>query len=363
MRAVALLLGLVVATNAARAQGVSVVSGIVRDENGAPIREALVSIDPDSLSLRARTAADGRYRIFAVPRGTYEVRIVRIGHRPLSQLINVNAEAVTFDAVLNSVPIRLDNVTVRVARPGLYGRVMSRGIELLPHEPTPIRAANIQVVNEPYSVKSAADGRFSIPRLPVGSHTVMVTLDRFVSRLIPITVPPEGGVEVTITLDSLYAAYQVRDEAIKREIGKRQREAISPATFVSAHELDPEAKDMRDALRFAQSVLSRGINFMDITVPSGEVASARRGERTVVRNARIVIYIDGEVTHLKLQELKLEEMGGIAGIEVYPASTLKAGLGTPGTGGSIGSINHETLFDAKAGNSVMLVMIWTNRRR
>jgi hypothetical protein len=355
------VLGSVCLSGLLQAQGVSVVSGVVRDESGAPIREALVSIDPDSLSLRARTSADGQYRVFAVPRGQFEVRVVRIGYRPLSQVLDVNAEAVTFDVTLRAVPIQLDEVTVRVARPGLYGRVMSRGIELLPHEPTPVRAANIQVLNEPFQVKSGADGRFSIPQLPVGPHALMVTIDKYVSRLVPITVPPEGGVEITITLDSLYATYQFRDDAIKREISKRQRDAVNPATFVSAHELDSDAKDLRDALRFAPSTLSRGISFMDLTVPSGEEPSARRGERTVVRSARQVIYIDGVVTTLKLQDLKLQEMS-VAGIEVYPAGSLKAPLSTPGTGGSLGSIEYGTLFSSGS-NQVMLIMIWTTRRR
>lgn len=35
-------------------------------------------IDPDSLSLRTRTDVEGRYRI-TVPRGRFEVRVVRIG--------------------------------------------------------------------------------------------------------------------------------------------------------------------------------------------------------------------------------------------------------------------------------------------
>ena len=56
----------------------SALSGVVSDENGAPVREVLVVIDPDSLSLRTRTGVDGRYRI-TVPAGRFEVRVVRMG--------------------------------------------------------------------------------------------------------------------------------------------------------------------------------------------------------------------------------------------------------------------------------------------
>lgn len=338
---------------------VSVVSGVVRDENGAPIREALVAIDPDSLSLRARTGVDGRYRVFAVPLGRYEVRVVRIGHRPLSQVIDVNAEQVTFDAVLRTVPIPLDNITVRVTRPGLYGRVMSSGIELMPHQPAPIRAANIQVLNEPFRVKSDGEGRFSIPELAIGSHSILVALDHYVTRLIPVTVPPEGGIEITVTLDSLYADFQRRDEDEKRLIGWRVRNAVSPATFLSAHEIDPASKDLREALRFAPSILGRGINVMDPRL-------------------RPIIYIDGQRTEWDFTNLDSEDLGRFAFIEIYPPNTLTDELSVPGSGFNHGSIEDGRLFgdgqraggsfsgrtaNRTRGNGALLIMIWTKRGR
>jgi hypothetical protein len=353
-----MLLGLVLTTSNLAAQGVAVVSGVVRDEAGAPVREALVSIDPDSLSLRARTAADGRYRIFAVPRGRYEVRVVRIGHRPFSQIIDVNAEQVTLDVQLATVPIPLDSVTIRVSRPGLHGRIMSHGIELLRHEPTPVRGANVQVLNEPYRVQSDAEGRFSIPELAIGAHSILVALDHYVTRLVAVTVPPEGGVEITVTLDSLYAEYQRKDEMQKREIGWRLRQASNPATFVSAHELDPAAKDLREALRFAPSVINRGVNVMDPRL-------------------RPVIYIDGQRTNLHFGDLKAEDIAQFAGIEVYPNNTLNDALSVPGSSANIGFLDDGVLFGGgqrapgfsnrtavrTRGNSAMLIMIWTTRRR
>jgi hypothetical protein len=357
MRAITLLLGVVITSSALHAQGTAVVSGVVRDESGAPVREALVVIDPDSLSFRTRTGPDGRYRL-TVPSGRFEMRVVRIGHRPFSQMIDVTSGSGTFDVVLRTVPIQLDNVTVRVTRPGLYGRIMSRGIDLLPHEPSPVRAANIEVLNEPYRVKSESDGRFSIPDLPIGAHSVLVALDHYVSRLIPVTVPPEGGVEVTITLDSLYADYQRREELQKREISWRMRRASSPATFVSAHDLDSTAKDLRQALRRAESVMSRGMNFMDPRV-------------------RYLIYIDGQRTYLQPQDLKPEDIARIAGIELYPWNTLDDALSIPGSTSDVGFLDDGKLFGGgqlapgfsgrttvrSRGNGAFLIMIWTTRRR
>jgi hypothetical protein len=358
MRALALLLGVIITTALPlHAQGTAMVSGIVRDESGVPVREALIVIDPDSLSLRTRSGADGRYRI-TVPLGQYEVRIVRIGFKPQSHTINVTEATHELNITLTTVAIPLSTISVRVSRPGLYGTVITRGMELLPHDPAPVRAANIQVLNEPYQVKSGSDGKFSIPDLAIGAHSILVALDHYITRMVPVTVPPEGGVELTIQLDSLYAEYQRRDEVQTREIGWRLRRASSPATFVSAHDLDPEAKDLRQALRWAESLLSRGINLMDPTL-------------------RPVIYIDGRRTYLALADLKAEDIATFAGIEVYPTNTLDDALSVPGSSANVGFLDDGKLFGGgrraagfsnrtsvrSRGNSAWLIMIWTSKRR
>jgi hypothetical protein len=350
MRPIAWLMGTVLLTSAVNAQEPAVVTGVVRDERGGPIREALVVIDPDSLSLRVRTGADGRYRL-TVPAGRYEVRIVRIGFKPQSQTIQVIAPAIELNVVLQSVSIPLDTIMVRATRPGMHGLVVTRGMSLLPHEPRVLRGANLEVLNTPHNTRTGADGRFSMPQLGAGAHAVMVSLEGFVTRMIPVTILPDGGIEITVVLDSLYAEYQRRDEDQVRGISWRTRRAISPAAFVPLDEIDMEAKDLRDGIRYSYSLLSRG---------------------EVIRGG--CIYLDGQPrTELALQDINPKD---VVAIEVYPVGTLDDGDRLPPfpklTPCENIWVSPATPLSARSnvrtprrsrGNVKQVIVVWTKGRR
>jgi hypothetical protein len=348
------LLGIVCTAGTLQAQATAVVSGVVRDELGRPIPEALVVIDPDSLSLRARTSAVGQFRISGVPFGSYEVRVVRIGFRPHSRRIEVAGRELEFNVELGSIPIPLDTVAVRASRPGLHGLVVTRGISLLPHEPRAIRGARVEAVNTPHSVRTGADGRFSMPQLPAGAHAVLVTLDGYVTRMVPVTIPYDGGVEIAVTVDSLYAEYQRWDEEQKRGISWRMRRATSPAAFIPLHEIDMEAKDLRDAIRYSDALLSRGL---------------------VIRGG--CIYLNGKPrTELALPDIDPKD---VEALEVYIPGTLEDNdrlppfpVGTPcerlwrTSGGPMQAIRGRQA-GARApvrarGNTMIAIVIWTRGR-
>ena len=353
MRAIAWVLGTVLITSAVQAQGPALVSGVVRDENGAPVREVLVVIDPDSLSFRTRTGTDGRYRL-TVPTGRYEVRFVRIGFRPQSRTIDVTGPSVQFDVTMQSIAIPLDTVAVRATRPGLYGLVVTRGIALLPREPTALRGARIEALNTPYNVTTGGDGRFSMPQLPPGSHAVRVNLDGYVTRMVPVTIPYDGGVEIVVTLDSLYAAYQKRDEEQKRGISWRIRRATSPAAFVPLHEIDMEARNLRDAIRYSHSLLSRGL-----IIPGG------------------CIYLNGEPrTEVALTDIDPRD---VEALEVYVPGTLQDndrlppfpvatpcerlwGSSAAPRAGSRMSGTPPRVSMRNRGNTLIAIVIWTRGR-
>lgn len=199
---------------------------------------------------------------------------MRIGFRPHIQTVDFAGTSVSVDVVLRTVPLPLDTVAVRVARLGLHGQVVTRGMALLPHEPRPLRGAIVEVLKEPYRATSGTDGRFSIGQLGEGAHGIVVRLDRFASRMVMVYVPPDGGVDVTIVLDSVVADYQRKDDAVLRSIGRRLRAAPNPAAFVTAIELSgPDGATLEQALRVAPSTLSRGL---------------------VVRNDITCLYVNGQ---------------------------------------------------------------------
>lgn len=243
---------------------VAVVSGTVRDETGRPARDAVVVIDAETAALRTRTDAEGRFRIERVTIGRHELQVVRIGFRPHRSTIDVSATGLDVQITLERVPVVLDTVSVRVARTGIHGVVTTRGISLLPHDPRPLRGAIVEVLDSPHRVTTSADGRFTAGALGEGAYSLLVRLDRYQSRVVSVYIPSEGGVDVTVVLDSTIADWQRRDDMELREISRRIREANNPSAFVSAMELaGPEGMTLKDALRVAPSTLSRGLLVRD----------------------------------------------------------------------------------------------------
>jgi len=249
---------------AAQTPATGMVTGTVRDELGRPVREALVIIDAETTPMRTRTSVDGRFRIADVPVGGHELQVVRIGFRPHRSRITVTASGFSVDITIEHAPTLLDTIAVRVSRSGIHGSVVTRGISLLPHEPRPLRGAIVEVLNHPYRTTTTADGRFSFSEITEGAYSLLVRIDRYQSRIVPAYVPPDGGVELSVVLDSTIADWQRREDMELRGISERLRDANNPSAFVSAAELAvPEGTTLKDALRDAPSTLSRGLLLKD----------------------------------------------------------------------------------------------------
>lgn len=261
MRAAFALLFLPLIWSFAAAQvPVVAVTGAVRDSTGLPVRDAVVAIDGGIEELRTRTDAAGRFRIGGVPVGRHALQVARIGFRPHNASIDVPAGGLEVTVTLARIDVVLDTVSVRVARLGVHGTVTTQGISLLPHAPRSLRGAIIEVLDSPHRTTTDVDGKFSLPGVGEGSWSLLVRIDRYQSRMVAAYVPPEGGVEVTIVLDSTIADWQRREDDYMRQISARLREATNPSAFVPAGELmGPVGMTLKEALRNAPSTLSRGL--------------------------------------------------------------------------------------------------------
>lgn len=237
------------------------VAGIVRDELGQPVHDALVVIDAESeTAQRLRTSTAGRFRFVGIRVGRRDLQVVRLGFAPHREWIDVTTAGIEVTVEMRRAPLLLDTVAVRATRPGLYGTVSTRGMELLPHDPRPLRGVIVEVIDQPYRATTDAAGRFSLDKLGEGAYSLLVRLDRYQTRMVPVYVPPEGGVDISVVLDSTIADWQRRDDTQLREISHRMREATNPSALVGLHELvSPEGTTLAEALRVAPSALSRGL--------------------------------------------------------------------------------------------------------
>jgi hypothetical protein len=332
------------------------VSGTVRDELGRPVREALVVLDAETTPIRTRTGVEGQFRIERVPVGGHELQVVRIGFRPYRSRISVTDAGFSVEVVLNHAPMLLDTIAVRVSRTGIHGIVTTRGISLLPHEPRPLRGAIIEVLDSPFRTTTGADGRFSFGEVGEGAYSLLVRIDRYRSRIVSAYVPPEGGLDLNVVMDSTISDWQRREDMELREISRRIREANNPSAFVSAAELTgPEGTTLKDALRDAPSTLSRGL---------------------VAKDDVTCVYVEGEprpgmtVNDFLAEDVHAVEVYGIDGRGRTQAPIKQWLMGTfCGTGTRMGPSGRPGLPPGQRPNRLEMdnyarvVVIWLKRGR
>jgi hypothetical protein len=194
------------------------VTGTVRDEIGRPVHDALVVLDAETANASSH-AEGGRIDACRQVGMNCRNRVVRIDRGSLTETGNAGDD--------RGAPMLLDTIAIRVSRTGVHGIVTTRGISLLPHAPRPLRGAIVEVLNTPFRVTTASDGRFSIGQIGEGAYSLLVRIDRYQSRIVSAYVPPEGGLDLNIVLDSTIADWQRREDMEMREISRRLREAAT----------------------------------------------------------------------------------------------------------------------------------------
>ena len=104
------VLGLIFITQTSAAQG-GTIRGRIADSTGAPVAQAVIVLDPSGL--RATSRETGEYVITHVPRGTYTVRVRRLGYLvPTAEVTVADGQMVRQDFLVNHAAIALTDVLI-----------------------------------------------------------------------------------------------------------------------------------------------------------------------------------------------------------------------------------------------------------
>lgn len=111
------------------------IRGVVTDQTGQPVDGAEVTAVnlETGVALRVTTGADGRYVVFGLPVGPYNIRARRLGYRPTeTQNIHVNiAETVSLNFRLPPAPALLEEVIVTGELKPLIDQTQSGTVDLI----------------------------------------------------------------------------------------------------------------------------------------------------------------------------------------------------------------------------------------
>jgi TonB-linked SusC/RagA family outer membrane protein len=107
-------------SSTAAAQTVGTVEGVVVDQFGRPLAGAEILVA--GTGLRDRTDGQGRFRLRAVPGTQATLRVLRLGYRTVSRVVEVGAQDLRFE--LTEAAITLDEVVVT----GTAGATVKRAI-------------------------------------------------------------------------------------------------------------------------------------------------------------------------------------------------------------------------------------------
>jgi hypothetical protein len=107
-----------IAQQAPKASASTSVSGVVRDDSGAPVAGAEVFVA--GANRRGVTDGDGRFRLDSIAAGTYILRVRKLGYAPHLQAVDVSLRTLDRSVELRRLPTKLDPV-VTTERSG-FGR-------------------------------------------------------------------------------------------------------------------------------------------------------------------------------------------------------------------------------------------------
>ncbi len=174
MRRVSTSLVLALALRRAQAQSpTGVVSGTVRDPNGAALANAEVTLVGEAIG--ARTDPDGRFVLREVAPGPHVALVRRIGYATIERrfVARVNAD-VRIDVAMTPLPRALERVVVEA--PGMTRRRGASSITGTVQDSAgrAVADADVRLLGAGLSTITDSTGRFHFPSLAAGSYVVRV---------------------------------------------------------------------------------------------------------------------------------------------------------------------------------------------
>ncbi|HSA55423.1 MAG TPA: carboxypeptidase regulatory-like domain-containing protein [Gemmatimonadaceae bacterium] len=230
------------------------ISGLVTDDGGRPLADALVILDPASAARQVSTGADGRFRFTRVSRGRHDLRVLRIRYQPSERAVEVGEQGIELVIAMRPVSDVLDTLRVVARRTGVLGTVIDR----VPFQP--VAGASVTAMATRNATVSDSAGRFDLPMLREGGHVLMFRHPRFQPRVFSVIARADTAVELAITLDSLSAPGGTRHAMPLAEFEQRGRWMGALAALVPGRELaGRDGQSVGDALRYSLTFLRKGL--------------------------------------------------------------------------------------------------------
>jgi hypothetical protein len=248
---------LLATTPAAAQRGQMNVSGIVSDATtGRPLGGVLVALTGGTRATRTDDA--GQYVILVPRTGEVILEVRRIGYEPrrISIQVNEGVEKMERNVALQRVAT-LDTVRVRAADRAVYGIVAAAS------DLRPLPGAHVQLLSAGLEATTDSTGHFFIPFRSGQTFVVRARAPSHSPQTMSLSVPPTGGLEVVLLLDS--GSSPKRLDFAWGEFDQRSKwRNITNSAVVPRMELIKNYEsELLHSLRSAPSFVSRSLRFLD----------------------------------------------------------------------------------------------------
>lgn len=256
--AAAVITGTLTPSRAAAQAQPGTLSGVVRNEAGRALENALVVLNPETSARRADTDTEGRFKFDRIGAGTYELRVLLVGYEPAERTLQVGAEGLELTIVLRRVAFALDTLRVVARETGVLGVVVTR------ESFAPVNKATVRVMATRSSATTGPDGKFTILGLKPGGYVVFAKAPDRLPATIPVVVPADSAVELLFSMPSISAPGSKRLVTPLANFETRVQYALrSRSALVPRQELLGKATTVGSALRYAATFARIGLRLTD----------------------------------------------------------------------------------------------------